>query len=154
MEVIKNIAAIVGCVLSCISLLTLIIKPIRTKIINWVAEIADKSETASMLTEMQKQINCLHKQMQENAEENRKHNEEMQAKIDSIVKADKKSNEALKDIIRERIVSTYYCNLQTNKLHYEEWETVSELADSYFDLGGNHFVKSLMDKMSAWEIVQ
>lgn len=154
MEVIKDIAAVVGCVLSCFSLLTVIVKPFRKKIVNFIAEVADKPETVKAINELRQEMNVIKLQIEENAEENRRHHGELHVKIDAIATAEKKSNVALKDIIRESIVDTYYTNLQNKKLHYEEWETVSELADSYFALDGNHFVKGLMDQMKKWEIVQ
>lgn len=154
MEVVKNIAAIVGCVLSCLSLLTIIIRPLRKGAINWVANIAEKSETNDAIADLKNEMNDIKKKIEDSAAESRKHYQELQAKIDSITNTEKKSNKALKDIIRESIVNIYYSNLPKKQLHYEEWETVSELSKSYFDLDGNHFVKGLVDQMSHWEIIQ
>ena len=47
MEVIKDIAAVVGCVLSCLSLLMLIIKPIRKKVANFISDVSNKTETVN-----------------------------------------------------------------------------------------------------------
>ena len=153
-EVIKNIAAVVGCVLSCISLLTIIIKPMRKKIINWIAEVADKPETVNAINELRNQMGAIQLQIEQNAEERRQQITNLKNQIDSIMQFDRKNHEALKDMIRERIVSVYYANLEHKTLHFEEWETVSELNGSYEELGGNSFVKGLVKQMSGWEIIQ
>ena len=153
-EVIKNIAAVVGCVLSCISLLTVIVKPMRQKVINWVAEVADKPETVNAINELRNQIGTMQLQIEQNAEERRQQIANLKDQIESIIQFDRKNHEALKDMIRERIVSVYYANLEHKTLHFEEWETVSELNSSYEELGGNSFVKGLVKQMAMWDIVQ
>ena len=93
-------------------------------------------------------------QIEQNAEERRQQITNLKNQIDSIMQFDRKNHEALKDMIRERIVSVYYANLEHKTLHFEEWETVSELNGSYEELGGNSFVKGLVKQMSGWEIIQ
>ena len=58
METIQFIGACIGYTVSAITLLTLIIKPIRTKLIGWMKGINDTDETAESIRrieEMQKQ---------------------------------------------------------------------------------------------------
>lgn len=153
-EVIKNIAAIVGCVLSCISLLTIIVKPMRKTVINWIAEVADKPETVNAINELRSQMNTMQLKMEQNAEERRQQITNLKDQIDSIIQFDMKNHKALKDMIRERIVSMYYANLEHKTLHFEEWETVSQLNSSYESLNGNTFVKGLIKQMSTWDIIQ
>lgn len=153
-EVIKNIAAVVGCVLSCISLLTVVIKPMRKAVINWVAEAADKPETVNAIKELRDQMVAMQLRIDQSAEERRHQIANLKDQIESIIQFDLKNHEALKDMIRERIVSVYYANLEHKTLHFEEWETVSELNRSYESLGGNTFVKGLIKQMSTWNIIQ
>ena len=153
-ELLKDIGAIVGAILSCITLATLIIKPLRTKFINWIANIADKPATAATLAEIKAEMSEMKKHLAENTKERREQIKEIKDQIDDIVSFDKKNHEALKDMIRERIVSVYYANLENKSLHYEEWETVCELANSYFSLGGNHFISNLMEQMKQWTIIR
>lgn len=154
MELVKNIAAIVGCVLSCISLATLCIKPIRKKIVNMITSTAGVSETSETLKEMRQELALLHNKMDAMQKQHKEDNEKIHEEISKIVSDEQTSEKALKDMIRKDIVDTYYSNLNDKQLHYEEWETVNELANSYFDLNGNHFVQGLMDQMSNWEIIQ
>ena len=82
-EVIKNIAAVIGCMLSCISLLVLIIKPLRKTIINWIAEAADKPDTVNAINELRSQIYMMQLQMEQHAEEDRACHKELYIKMDS-----------------------------------------------------------------------
>lgn len=85
-EVIKNIAAFIGCMLSCISLLALIFKPLRKTIINKIAEAADKPETVNAINELRSQIYMMQLQMEQHAEEDRACHKELYVKIDSDAK--------------------------------------------------------------------
>lgn len=154
MELVKNIAAVVGCVLSCASLLTLIITPLRKRVGGWVAHFADKTETTNALGDIKKELAEIRTQIAKNTQEHKQQIDDLTKQIDAIIQFDRKNHEALKDMIRERIVSAYYLNLEHKTLHFEEWETISELNSSYEDLGGNSFVKGLVKQMSTWEIVQ
>ena len=143
MEIIKDVAAVVGCILSCVSLATIIFKPIRKAFVNAVANIADTSEEKEFRDEILKEISSLHNKV-----------DQMQVQVNQINNNEQKSEKALTDMIRERIVEIYYANLNTKKLHYEEWETINALFDSYSTFHGNSFVKGLIDQMSHWEITQ
>lgn len=154
MELVKNIAAVVGCVLSCISLLTLVISPLRKKVVGWFAHFADKADTVNALSDIKEELAAIRKQIANNTQEHTQQIDGLKSQINAIIQFDKKNHEALKDMIRERIVSAYYLNLAHKTLHFEEWETISELYGSYEDLGGNSFVKNLVKQMSSWTIVQ
>lgn len=154
MEIVKDIAAVVGCVLSCISLLTICIKPLRCGLGSWFAKYADKTETAKALDDIKKELGEIRTQMAHNTQERSRQITDLRNQINAVIEFDKKNHEALKDMIRERIVSTYYTNLANKSLHFEEWETISELNASYEGLGGNSFVKGLVKQMAAWDIVK
>lgn len=154
MEIVKDVAAVVGCILSCMSLLTIFVKPLRRGIGAWFTKFADKTETTKALDDIKKELGEIRAQMAQNTSERRQQITDLRDQVNAIIEFDKKNHEALKDMIRERIVSTYYANLEKKSLHYEEWETVSELGESYFQLGGNHFVKGLLRQMSEWDILR
>jgi len=154
MELLKDIGAVVGLVLSAVSLITICVRPIRRRVVNFIATISDKAATAETLREIKYEIKEMKEHISQNTVERRQQIAEMQDQINDIITFDKKNHEALKDMIREKIVSVYYTNLENKSLHYEEWESVSELANSYFSLGGNHFIKGLMDQMKNWTIMR
>lgn len=82
MDVIKDIAAIVGCILSCISLLALIVKPLRKKIVNFVARTANKSETTNALAEVKKQLSELHVKIDRSLE----NDQDLKGRLDKVEK--------------------------------------------------------------------
>lgn len=154
MEIVKEIAALVGCILSCISLLTLMITPLRKKVGGWVAHFADKTETTNALGDIKRELSEIRIQMTQDTQEYKQQIDDLKKQVNAIIQFNQKNHEALKDMIRERIVSAYYLNLENKTLHFEEWETISELSSSYEDLGGNSFVKGLVRQMSMWTIIQ
>ena len=159
MEVIKDIAAIVGCALSCISLLTLIVKPLRKKIINWVAEIADKPETANALAELQTQISNIQSQIIENAEESRRYNGELHLKIDKSLQNDSDIENRIgrveKNVLdneSDRLKSELYnCGNRCRRgirLYAEEFEHIRSVYHKYSEvLHCNH------DGTKEWEFI-
>lgn len=59
MEVIKNIAAIVGCIMTCLGLLTAIIKPLRQRIIDSFIKKSKDSKRDEKIDKMDKKIDKL-----------------------------------------------------------------------------------------------
>lgn len=56
MELIKNIATVVGCCISVITLLGIIIKPARKKVIHWIKHTSEATETSIAIQEMNKKL--------------------------------------------------------------------------------------------------
>jgi uncharacterized protein YdcH (DUF465 family) len=66
LEIIKNVAAVVGCIMTCLSLLTLIIKPLRQKIIDSFVRKSQETKRDEKIDKMDKKIDQLlenHKQL-------------------------------------------------------------------------------------------
>ena len=59
MEIVKNIAAIIGCCISMITLLGLIIPPIRKKIAKWIRDISEASETSMAIQKLNQKVDSL-----------------------------------------------------------------------------------------------
>ena len=73
-EIIKNIATIVGCIISCITLAGIIIKPLRTKIFNKIISITNSDQIKiqeKKLAEEDIKINKLTKICEENVKSTR-----------------------------------------------------------------------------------
>ena len=58
-EIVKNVAAVIGCITACISLLTLFIKPFRQKIIDTVSEKAHKESIEKMLASISAKVDTV-----------------------------------------------------------------------------------------------
>lgn len=179
MEVIKNISSVVGCIAGCLALLATVSKPFRQAAINFVAKTAKTSETEMLLKEFKEELKEFKKGLAEEREYTRserkvisdeiatlnykmdvmqqqsdQNDKALQDKVNTIIDDNKVHDHALQSIMRDRIVSTYYANLGTKQLHYEEWVAVNSLAEDYFKCHGNGFVHGIIEQMNEWDIVQ
>lgn len=59
MELIKDIAAVVGCISAIIALITTMFRPVRKKIVNWIKHTSEASETAIAIKEINAKIASL-----------------------------------------------------------------------------------------------
>lgn len=59
MELIKNIAAVVGCITAIITLIGLIIKPVRKKVIHWIKHISEATETSKAIQELNNTVTTI-----------------------------------------------------------------------------------------------
>lgn len=59
MELIKDIAAAIGCISAFIALITTIFKPIRKKIVNWIKHTSEASETSAAIKDINASITGL-----------------------------------------------------------------------------------------------
>ena len=65
MELIKDIAAVIGCISAAIALITTIFKPVRKKIVNWVKHISEASETSLEIKAVNNRLDALEKKIDE-----------------------------------------------------------------------------------------
>ena len=56
MELIRDIAAVIGCISAFIALITTIFKPIRKKIVNWIKHTSEASETSAAIKDINTSI--------------------------------------------------------------------------------------------------
>lgn len=59
MELIRDIAAVIGCISAFIALITTIFKPIRKKIVNWIKHTSEASETSAAIKDIKSDIATL-----------------------------------------------------------------------------------------------
>lgn len=179
MEVIKNISSVVGCIAGCLALLATISRPFRQAAINFVAKTAKTSETEMLLKEFKEELKefkeglaeeraytrserqvisneiaALHVKIDAFNQQSNQNDKEIRDKVNTIIEDNKVHDHALQSIMRDRIVSTYYANLGTKQLHYEEWVAVNSLAEDYFKCHGNGFVHGMIEQMNEWDIIQ
>ena len=56
MELIKDIAAVIGCISAFIALITTIFKPVRKMIVNWIKHTSEASETSAAIKDINASI--------------------------------------------------------------------------------------------------
>lgn len=132
-EVVKNVAAVVGCALSCISLLTLVCKPIRKAVIGFIT-------SKSGRTEMEQQIGTIKEMLEAHLEADRE--KQIRAAAD---------REALLCLLRNSVTRIYYAYLPNKAIPAHEYKNMIFLSEAYENLGGNSYVTTIVANMKEWE---
>ena len=99
----------------------------------------------------------LDKKSEENKKELDKKTAENQKEIlDAIYSRNRQQDEALKSLLRSDILRLYFKHTDHKDPTLTQWESenLHKLYDSYCALGGNSFVKDVVDRMNGWEIVR
>ena len=120
----------VGAVLSIITLLTLIIKPLRSKFAKWVTKTANTDEFTEKFDDINEKIDKLTELVEKTIEQNVKLQEEMQTQ-----------SEALQASLRNSILKAYHCCTTKGYITTYQAQNVSALFTNYEKLGGNGFIK-------------
>lgn len=127
-QIAKDVAVFVGLFLSCVSALAIIIKPIRTWIINKISDV-----NKNTLTEIKDML--------------------QQHILDSEVE-NKIQNETLLCITRSEITSVYYRYFEQRAFPMYERENLIKLYDSYQNNGGNSYIHTIVQEMLNWKVLK
>lgn len=129
MEVLKNIAVVLGIIISLGTILCVTIPGIRNNIRDAILREHEEEGITDKLSYI---IDSL----------------------DQLKDSDKLKNEAIKDLLRDRITSIYYKHLDEKTLTAKQFESLSKMYDSYIALGGNSYIKEIYHIMATqWTIV-
>lgn len=129
MEIVKNIGAIVGLVLSCITLITLCCKPIRRRLMEWIRQTSKTDETTQLMQEFKSLLQS-HISL----------DEKKQAKIDLI-------SEAILDLLRDDITRIYFQYIGKGELPAYEKQNLVTLFERYKKMGGNAYIHNVYDEL-------
>lgn len=132
LEVIKNIAAVVGALSTCVAFLTLIIKPLRQRIVDKFAEKAQKQAIEKKIDSMSKNVATI-------MEDNKTQQDEIQEIKQEIqhIKENVLDNEA--DRIRAELFDCGNRCRRGIRLHPEEFDHIKEIYRKYTEvLHQNH----------------
>lgn len=132
MELIKDIAAVIGCISAFIALVTTIFKPVRKKIVNWIKHTSEASETSAAVKEINAKITALEGNVGE-----------ILARIDKIddrIKTlDKRVFENERDRIKSELSEYASRCARGMKIYPEEMVHIEEMYTKYSnDLHCNH----------------
>ena len=124
MELIRDIAAIIGCISTGIALITTVFKPIRRKFINWIKHISDASETSDAIKDIKSDIAILESNIGEILERI--------SKIDNNIKMlDKRVFENERDRIKAELSEYASRCARGMKLYPEEKIHIDEIYAKY-----------------------
>lgn len=132
MELIKDIAAVIGCISAFIALVTTIFKPVRKKIVNWIKHTSEASETSAAVKEINAKITALEGNVGEILERI--------DKIDDRIKTlDKRVFENERDRIKSELSEYASRCARGMKIYPEEMVHIEEMYTKYSnDLHCNH----------------
>lgn len=139
MELIKDIAAVIGCISAFIALVTTIFKPVRKKIVNWIKHTSEASETSAAVKEINVKITALEGNVGEILERI--------DKIDDRIKTlDKRVFENERDRIKAELSEYASRCARGIKIYPEEMTHINEIYYKYHDiLGCNSFGTKMYD---------
>lgn len=139
MELIKDIAAVIGCISAFIALVTTIFKPVRKKIVNWIKYTSEASETSAAVKEITAKITALEGNVGEILERI--------DKIDDRIKTlDKRVFENERDRIKAELSEYASRCARGIKIYPEEMTHINEIYYKYHEiLGCNSFGTKMYD---------
>lgn len=130
MEYLTAIAGYCGSITGIITLIVLIVKPIRNKFVNWIAKTSDKDG-------INEKIDNLTQLVEKQVKQNDAMNEEL-----------KKQSLALQANLRNSILVIYNSRMKAGYITLYEKENLAKLYSNYTSLGGNSFVHNCYDELN------
>lgn len=138
-EIIKNIAAVIGCILSGIALATAIIRPMRQSLVNWVVNKSGKSEIDERLSE-------IHRMLQDHIDDDRIFKQRMEESMAISLDFTEKQ---CRNLIKEK----FYKYRDSRTLPLYEKKTLLDIEDLYITrLHKNHWGQTLINEMKKWPV--
>lgn len=135
MEIIKDVATVVGCCISVITLLGIIIKPVRKKVIDWIKHTSEATETSIAIQEMNKKLNVLEEKIDEIGKSSRETDATLIERIDTlderVEKLDTRVLENERDRIKAELSDCASRCARGMKLYPEEKIHIDEIYSKY-----------------------
>lgn len=132
LEIIKTFGSAAGWIMSIIALITLILKPLRTKVIGFVVNHSNATVTSNEIAEIRRIV-------EEQGQEQRE--------FMTVYKDFAKSQ------LRNNIKNIYYKHRRDKKLPEYEFKVLVDSYDVYERLHGNTFIEKLYSIMMNWEVL-
>ena len=131
MEHINTIASYCGSISAIIALVVLVVKPIRSKFVDWITKTSNRDELNSKIDNL---TELVEKQVKQN---------------DNINAELKKQSMALQATLRDSILNIYNSRMQLGFITMYEKQNLAELFKQYEALGGNCFVHNCVDELNS-----
>lgn len=126
----KTVASICGCLSTIITLITIVIKPIRNRFICWISQTSDKDN-------LNKKLDKLTTLVEKQAEQNEK----------ISVELDKQSL-ALQATLRNSILNIYNTRMELGYITLFEKQNIVKLYENYTALNGNSFIHDCIEELN------
>lgn len=139
MEIVKNIATVIGCITGCIGLLTVLCRPLRKFLIEWVQRTSGKSKVESQLNEIKKIL-------EQQAEDQKAFQDKVEASINITLEFTEKQ-------CRSDIKEIFYTYRDVKRLPLYEKKALMDIEELYIKkLNKNHWGKTLLEEMATWDV--
>lgn len=125
----KDLAAMAGYIITIITLIGLICKPIRESIINKLTQSNQNKEILEAIQELKEQMR------------------EVKQSLSVLEKQQQNDSEATKCSLRNTITHLYYKYTRIGEIPPLERENVSMLCKAYFALKGNSYVQACYEEL-------
>ena len=129
MEHINTIASYCGSISAIIALVVLVVKPVRSKFVDWITKTSNRDELNSKIDNL---TELVEKQVEQN--------EQQKLELE-------KQSDALMCSLRTNILSTYYAYYNKENIPLFEKECFAKSCETYFSMNGNSFVHSCYDEI-------
>lgn len=139
MEIVKNIATVIGCITGCIGLLTVLCRPLRKFLIEWVQRTSGKSKVESQLNEIKKIL-------EQQAEDQLAFQAKVEASLNIALEFTEKQ-------CRSDIKEIFYTYRDVKRLPLYEKKALMDIEELYIKkLNKNHWGKTLLEEMATWDV--
>ena len=153
-EIVKTAGSIASAFLGVVAVLTMLLKPVRQKVVDAVSRAARTSETSSEVAELRELVERQNTELYEAVTAIREENKVQTEKLNSLQIAIDNEREASKASLGNTIKHIYFKYKDDRKLPVREVEALCLLHNAYKLENGNSFVDSLFDEMmNEWEHV-
>lgn len=145
MNLVKDIASILGLFISFITVFGIIIKPIRKKIVGFIKKSSEQDETTKAVRDLSELLN-------EHIKNDKNYREEMSRMINNASNDATVNKSFLVLYARNLVRSMFYKYLPEKKLPLYERKTLIAIEDLYIvKLHENSDTKLLIDTMKTWD---
>ena len=131
------IAGGLGSLITIITFITLIFKPLRQRFIKWVSTTAQTESTNRKIDDLDTKIDQITGLVEKSIEQNNKLQKDMDMQ-----------NSALQSSLRNQILILYYDCRNKEYITAYESECLDKLYTSYTQLGGNHFIETCYEYLT------
>jgi len=152
LDLIKTAGSVASAFMGVIAALTLLLKPVRKKIVEGISRAARTTETSNEVAELrdvvEKQNAELHSAIMAICEENKRQSETLNDLTEAVALSNRASRAALGNTIKH----IYYKYLPSRRLPVHEIEALHMIHTTYKEEGGNSFVDAIFNEMmNEWE---
>lgn len=144
LEIVKIVGSIAAALMSLITLLSCLIKPIREMFKSWIRRVA-----ASGDDRISKDIIV---DIKELLEEQKNNTGQMLSEIERVNEDISILKSSTRSTIKNMISDIYGRGRKTQTLSANDRESLTHLYDAYHALGGNHYTTIIYEEMMHWDV--